>query len=62
MHRINTSCSDIAACQLAIPFMNECHEDGILIGGDEIVSFRVDWTTTADDDVYMEFGVVICKR
>ena len=59
MYRINTSCPDIAACQLIIPFMDECHEDKILIGGDEIVPFRVDWTGTADDDVYVGLVVVI---
>ena len=59
MRRTNVSCPDIAACQLAIPFMDECNEDGILIGGDEIVPFRVDWTAIADDGVYVGLVVVI---
>ena len=59
MRRTNVNCPDIAACQLAIPFMDECNEDGILIGGDEIVPFRVDWIGTADDDGYVGLMVVI---
>ena len=55
----NTSCPTIAACRLAIPFMDESHDDGILIGGDEIDPMRVDRTGTADDGVYVGLTIVI---
>ena len=51
--------TDIAACQLAIPFMDESHDEGILIGGDEIDPLRVDRTGTADDGVYVGSTIVI---
>ena len=39
--------------------MDESHDEGILIGGDEIDPLRVDRTGTADDGVYVGSTIVI---